>query len=258
MSEAPLWFTRITLRRDAPDIAPLISRLFPSDESGMLNATHQLLWTLMPEEMQKEGKPERPDKAKKEKAAFLWRKAERDNSWYMLGRKPREDSSFLSVETKPYELSPKAGDMLAFDLTVNATVNRLVDPAKGRDGRQRCDIVMDVLKAHERSVGHKLDRAEQRMQIARPVLSEWLTAQGSRNGFSPIATDLVAYRTVALERRAGGHGRKGGSGASQFGISQLRGLLTVTDPVAFVAGVEQGFGRAKAFGCGLMLLRRVE
>lgn len=258
MSEASLWFTRVTLRRDAPDIAPLIGRLFPDDESEMLNATHQLLWTLMPEQMQREGKPERSDKARKDKAAFLWRKAERDNSWYMLGQKPREDSSFLSVETKPFELSPEAGDVLAFDLIVNATVNRLVDPAKGRDGRQRCDVVMDALKAHERVVGHTRDRAEQRMLVAKPALSAWLKAQGERNGFSPVATDVISYRMVALERRGAGRGRKGGSGVSSFGISHLRGLLTVTDPVAFVAGVEQGFGRAKAFGCGLMLLRRVE
>jgi len=37
----------------------------------------------------------------------------------------------------------------------------------------------------------------------------------------------------------------------------MRGVVAVTDAAAFAAKVEMGFGRAKAFGCGLMLLRRV-
>jgi CRISPR system Cascade subunit CasE len=33
-------------------------------------------------------------------------------------------------------------------------------------------------------------------------------------------------------------------------------VLEVTEPQAFVAAVLRGFGKAKAFGCGLMLIRR--
>ena len=33
-------------------------------------------------------------------------------------------------------------------------------------------------------------------------------------------------------------------------------LIEVTDPPAFLARLAAGFGRAKAFGCGLMLIRR--
>jgi CRISPR system Cascade subunit CasE len=33
-------------------------------------------------------------------------------------------------------------------------------------------------------------------------------------------------------------------------------VLQVTDPAAFLAKVASGFGPQKAFGCGLMLLRR--
>lgn len=45
-------------------------------------------------------------------------------------------------------------------------------------------------------------------------------------------------------------------GQPQFGILDLRGSLTVTEPATFLAALARGFGRAKAFGCGLMLIRR--
>jgi CRISPR system Cascade subunit CasE len=33
-------------------------------------------------------------------------------------------------------------------------------------------------------------------------------------------------------------------------------VLTVRNPASFLATLGQGFGRARAFGCGLMLIRR--
>ncbi|WP_308340124.1 type I-E CRISPR-associated protein Cas6/Cse3/CasE [Thiolapillus sp.] len=36
----------------------------------------------------------------------------------------------------------------------------------------------------------------------------------------------------------------------------MQGSLTVTEPDAYLATLKQGLGRAKAFGCGLMLIRR--
>ena len=39
-------------------------------------------------------------------------------------------------------------------------------------------------------------------------------------------------------------------------LTDLTGEIAVTDPKAFLAKLAQGFGRAKGFGCGLMLIRR--
>lgn len=258
MTDTDLWFTRATLKRDAPDLAPLIGRLLPpeGDDGERLNAAHQLLWTLMPQAMQQAGKPGRGDGG--DKAAFLWRAAEQANSWYLLGPKPREDSPFFTVEPKPYDLALKAGDRLAFDLVANATVNRLVDPEKGRAGRKRCDVVMDALKAREKSTGARGDRAAHRQSVAAETLAAWLVEQGERNGFALNGFDLVSYRTVEIDRPRTGRGR--GLPARKgplMGVGHMRGLITVTDPAVFAAKVATGFGRAKAFGCGLMLLRRV-
>ena len=42
-----------------------------------------------------------------------------------------------------------------------------------------------------------------------------------------------------------------------FGVLDISGVLIVEDPVRFLAAQAAGFGRARAFGCGLMLIRRV-
>jgi CRISPR system Cascade subunit CasE len=39
-------------------------------------------------------------------------------------------------------------------------------------------------------------------------------------------------------------------------VLDFEGVLEVTDPVRFLAALANGFGRARAFGCGLMLIRR--
>lgn len=258
MTGSKLWFTRASLKRDAPDLAPLIGRLMPldGDEGEKLNAAHQLLWTLMPQAMQQAGKPGRENGG--DKAAFLWREAEGPNSWYLLGPAPRMDSPFFEVQSKPYELVLQPGDRLSFDLLANATVNRLVDPDKGRAGRKRCDVVMDALKAGEKTGGSASDRAARRQVVAAKALASWLSEQGGRNGFGLEGFDLVSYRTVEIDRpRAVRGGRVAAKKAPQMGIGRMRGLIRVTDPAVFSAKVATGFGRAKAFGCGLMLLRRV-
>jgi CRISPR system Cascade subunit CasE len=42
----------------------------------------------------------------------------------------------------------------------------------------------------------------------------------------------------------------------QFSTLDFEGVLEVTDPATLVAKVAAGYGPQKAFGCGLMLLRR--
>lgn len=247
MTDDEYWFTRATIKRHAPDVAPLINTLLNADEDGRrLNTTHRLLWTLMPETMQRF--PIGSSGAGR-KAAFLWRSAldhQGASSWYILGPRPREDSAFFKVETKPWAPSLTAGDRLAFDIMINATVNRMVDPARGREGRQRSDVVMDAIHAAERAAGSESPRALLRNTLAEDALKTWWEAQGERNGFATASLKLVNYSTVQLEGRR----------SARLGVSHVTGVLEVRDPEPFTRRVAQGFGRAKAFGCGLLLLRR--
>ena len=42
-----------------------------------------------------------------------------------------------------------------------------------------------------------------------------------------------------------------------FSTLDFEGALEVQDPTAFLSGIAHGFGAAKAYGCGLMLVRRI-
>ena len=41
-------------------------------------------------------------------------------------------------------------------------------------------------------------------------------------------------------------------------IVDISGVLSVTDADAFADAVRNGIGRGRAFGCGMLLLRRIE
>lgn len=253
MSVPDLWFTRATLRRDAPDVAPLIDILLDDRDPGRgLDTTHRLLWTLMPAEMQATGKP--PAVGGTDKAAFLWRRApdpRGSDAFYMLGPRPREHSPFFLVETKPWRPVFGAGDRLAYDLVVNATVDRQLDPAQGRKGRKRIDVVADALRAAGQAASSKRPRGVEKEGLAREALVAWLEGLGKRNGFRLAALpDLMHQHIVTIGGR-----RKGGV---TLGTARLTGLIDVTEPAVFIHRVATGFGRGKAFGCGLMLLRRAD
>jgi CRISPR system Cascade subunit CasE len=88
---------------------------------------------------------------------------------------------------------------------------------------------------------------------AEPVPAAWLKRQGGKAGFTVEAAVVLGYRQLRL-RRDGASGRRGND--LRFSTVDLEGALTVTEPSVFLAAIRQGFGKAKAFGCGLMLIRR--
>jgi len=233
-------FTRLTLKRDAAAVAPLIGVLAPADAGQAMATAHRLMWTIMPEAFQ--------DQRRCGESPFLWRAAGQDK-YYVLGPRPVDDSPFFRIETKPYrpELSP--GDRLAFDLRVNATANRKT--GVGADGgaeRQRVDVAIDRLHAEEARGATAATRAMRREPAARAAVEEWLKARETRDGYRLAELKLVGYRVETLPRDAGRSAR--------LGVFDLQGLLVVEDSSAFLERILAGFGRAKAFGCGLMLLRR--
>jgi CRISPR system Cascade subunit CasE len=77
-----------------------------------------------------------------------------------------------------------------------------------------------------------------------------LGKHGARAGFAVNEGCLVAdgYCQLRLPRTGGR--------PITVAVVECEGELLVTDPAAFVMALAQGFGRARAFGCGLMLIRR--
>jgi CRISPR system Cascade subunit CasE len=91
----------------------------------------------------------------------------------------------------------------------------------------------------------------------------WIVRQGQKAGFlihgraddgaseageAGFEVRVSRYRTLDLMRRPK---------PARLGILDLEGVLQVREPDRFLEALTAGFGRAKAFGCGLMLIRRV-
>jgi CRISPR system Cascade subunit CasE len=224
-----------TLRGEAlASIAPL---LMPADPQQRPARAHRVLWLLF------------QDVADAERD-FLWRD-EGDGRFMLLSHRPPTDPKGLfDMQTKPFIAALEAGDRLSFVLRANPIIRldqqQTRTTANGRvtPKRKKVDVVMHAL--HKIPAGQ---RAAQRDSIAAQATSEWLVAQGAAAGFSPvgpITTD--GYTQVGIERR---RGRPAG-----FSAIDIAGAIEVTDPPAFLDKLARGFGSAKAFGCGLMLIRR--
>jgi CRISPR system Cascade subunit CasE len=122
-------------------------------------------------------------------------------------------------------------------LRANATVRH-------RGSSSRRDVVMDAIHALPPGVERAVARREQETPAARA----WLDRQGNAHGFAVNQMVSLGYETLRIAH---------GEAPIQLGVVDLEGLLTVTDPQAFFSALGRGFGRARAFGCGLMLIAPV-
>lgn len=238
------YLIRAELNRTVPEHA-LRPLLDPSDRDSALDAHHRLMWTLFP-------------KSNTERD-FLWRADEQGKFYILSSREPLDSRLFHPVDYKPFEPVLRIGDKLQFVLRVNATKDRRSrDNEEVKRGTRRCpvknrrvDIVMDAMQRLEISGGLTgvNSRSIRRMDIAAKVARDWLTAQGVSRGFFLETLIVDDYRVAKLKRNRGPH--------ATIGILDLRGIIVVHDPNVLVNNIVTGFGRSKAFGCGLMLIRRV-
>ena len=79
--------------------------------------------------------------------------------------------------------------------------------------------------------------------LAEDELTRWLQRKGGIHGFVLEPANL---RSTKLGKQ---HGRKR---KQTWHLVQFDGVLQVTQPESFVAGLRGGIGSAKAFGCGLL------
>lgn len=165
-------------------------------------------------------------------------------------RRPEAGHASWRVQTRDYAPDIAAGTRLSFELRANPTVRH------GRDGKsKRHDVVMEAKKQLLTARG--LSRWADWSDDTRPDLysvvqqscSAWLVRRGEAMGFSVDTRSLVAE---AYEQHDDRTDRK-----LQFTTVDFSGQLTVADPQAFAKALLGGIGHAKAFGCGLLLVRPV-
>lgn len=219
-----LYLSRVRLARN-PSVQALLPLLAASDAAARRSADHNLLWSVF---------ADGPDRRRD----FLWR-SEVDGSYLTLSARPPQPLDlFEPHQVKEFAPALALGDRLDFSLRANAT--------RMKRGGKRADVVMDALYGLPAGT-----RAPERMEAAQREGAAWLQKQGEGSGFRLLNANVHDYSTEILPDRTGRR-----SGALKFGILDLTGQLEVSDPAAFVSRLAQGFGRAKAFGCGLMLIRR--
>ena len=186
-------------------------------------------------------------------------------------RPPRTDVP--GWEVKPIHYAPKVsiGERLRFDLRANPVITRsgevrpnaddsVKQRDKGTEGRAarhkivRHDVVMDAKKRllAERGIARWSDWNDPDKPALYALVHEacgrWLVAAGGNRGFS------VDEATLSVDAYTQHRGK---DQTLRFSSVDFSGELTVLDPTRFVTALTQGIGHAKAFGCGLLLVRRM-
>ncbi len=82
-------------------------------------------------------------------------------------------------------------------------------------------------------------------------LSDWLVRKGGHHGFA--LRSGPEFSDCRLEQFT----RRTGTPAVSINVVDIDGVLSVTDSMAFRNAFCQGIGRSRAFGCGLLLLKRI-
>ena len=226
-----LYLSRLELSRD-PSARSLRALLDPDAPGPRMDAHHRLVWSAFA-----------ADGAARD---FLWRAMGKGSFLTLSARPPSRTDLFARCDTQPFAPDLRAGDTLAFTLRANATRTEKTGTLSsgGKQKKRHVDLVMDALPP-------KGQRADARMRIAQEVGLTWLSRQGAQWGFTPRTVGLEDYSAV----RFPGQSRKPAQDRV-FGVLDLMGTLSVDDPDLFLGRLAKGFGRAKAFGCGLMLIRR--
>lgn len=266
----PLFLSRARLKAERGEaLAPLARALLEGSKGETAAQAHRIVWMLFHDGEQ------RPivDAAGKHRL-FLWREKS-PGEYYILSRTPpRNGHDLFSLDTQEFTPSLSPGDVLRFSLRANPVVTRknaAPERKQKRDGKGRirglrCDIVMDALAAYSGSDGPRdaegrTVRAQIRAEATTKAARSWIEEQGRKAGVALVnksggddgaLLSVSNYETVRIPRIRG----QNYAPPATFGVLDFEGLIEVIDPALFLGRLAEGFGKAKAFGCGLMLIRR--
>ncbi|WP_419659278.1 CasE: CRISPR system CASCADE complex protein CasE/Cas6 [Desulfosarcina variabilis str. Montpellier] len=227
-----MYFSRVSIDAKSADPEDLVALL-----KGDVYNVHQIIWRLFPEDQE----------AKRD---FLFRR-EVANGWpffYLVSeRKPQPLSGLVRVESKTYQPKLHNGQQLAFSLRINPVITK-----KAADGKKRYrhDIVMNAKHSLKASSISQMDCSAGELQHT--VGIKWLGERAEKLGFGfdPENVRIYGYQQHRFTS-------KKQKDKIQFSVLDYNGLLMVTESDRFYRTLMKGIGRAKAFGCGLMLVRRV-
>jgi CRISPR system Cascade subunit CasE len=225
-----MYFSRVTINAREAEPEKLVALV-----RGDLYTIHQTLWYLF---------PAAPDT----KRDFIFREESCDGwpFFYMVSkRRPEPLANLIDVETKPYRPQLSKGNRLSFCLRANPVVTKKTDSGR----RVRHDVVMDAKRSYPKPFATNSEISAGELEYTAGI--NWLQARSEKHGFRfvPAEVRVFGYR----QQRFAGHKRRA---PIRFSSLDFIGLLTVEDIDRFSYTLFNGLGRAKAFGCGLVLVRR--
>ncbi|QVP51205.1 type I-E CRISPR-associated protein Cas6/Cse3/CasE [Salmonella enterica subsp. salamae] len=211
-----MYLSRITLHTSELSPAQLL-HLVERGEYVM----HQWLWDLFP------GGKERQ---------FLYRREELQGAFrfFVLSRARPAESVIFDVQCRPFAPELSVGQILRFTLRANPTICK---------AGKRHDLLMEA----KRQVKTQLDSRDIWTYQQQAAL-EWLSRQGEQNGFSLREASVDAYRQQQIRREKSRQ-------MIQFSSVDYAGVLVVNNPALFLQRLAQGYGKSRAFGCGMMMIR---
>ncbi|ECG8590994.1 type I-E CRISPR-associated protein Cas6/Cse3/CasE [Salmonella enterica subsp. salamae] len=211
-----MYLSRITLH--TAQLAP--SQMLHLVERGEY-VMHQWLWELFP------GGKERQ---------FLYRREELQGAFrfFVLSQEPPAESAILDVQCRPFAPALSVGQMLRFTLRANPTICK---------AGKRHDLLMEA----KRRVKTQLD-SQDIWSYQQHAALEWLSRQGEQNGFSLREASVDAYRQQQIRREKSRQ-------IIQFSSVDYAGVLVVNNPALFLQRLAQGYGKSRAFGCGMMMIK---
>ncbi len=228
-----MFLSKLTLSR-APSLRSLSALLDPEHQGEALDAHHRLIWSAFTA-----GSDGTRD--------FLWRR-DGDGRFFTLSKMaPAASDFFETVETRAFSPVLHVGDRLSFTLRANATrsVEAPGDLApNGKPRRRKHDVVMHALR-------HVQNRKAARDDAIQNEGSSWMFRQGNRSGFEVMSCQIEAYTQLTVPI---GRGKR--KGQPHFGIMDITGIIQISDPDVFIQALGKGFGGARSFGCGMMMIRR--
>ncbi len=225
-----MYFSRIRLRTDT-DTGVLARQLCTNDSYK----EHQMLWRLFSDD---------PDADRD----FLFRRDD-SNGWpqfYVASQRlPEGKNGIWQIDQREYQPKLKNGQKLAFSLRANPVITR--KDASGK--RKRHDLVMDLKRQSDWKLTSSGDR-QSLFELTQLAGETWLSSRLERNGGKLETLSTEGYKQHRTSKI-------GQSKPIRYSTLDLTGVLTVNEPDAFTQILYKGLGPAKAFGCGLLLVRRI-
>jgi CRISPR system Cascade subunit CasE len=155
-------------------------------------------------------------------------------------RKPLLMSTLFQVQTKEYHPVLEQGEWLQFDVRANPTVTKKTDQKSARH-----DVVMDAKKQWQEQMS-----GESLTEYVHQKAVDWLINRADKWGviFDKASLKTNVYNQHVLSRK---------KQKIAFSSLDYQGAVQVIDPLRLQQTLYEGIGHSKAFGCGLLLVKRV-